>query len=158
MSCYTYVMKLGESRYTSTIPSALEGHQWLTCSCHINSGKEPWCHCIKSWVGLESFSSFWRREKFLSLRGFKPWAIQPVEQTLFWPSYMAPEISTHNRPWGPSSGCFTSWKETLYPLYRRLVGQEGQSDRRTKSTAHTGIQSPGRAAHNGSLHPRHEGI
>jgi hypothetical protein len=39
-SRYNYIMKLRESRYTSTLPSALEGHQWLTCSHHINSGKE----------------------------------------------------------------------------------------------------------------------
>jgi len=38
---YTHIMKLGELRYTSTPPSPI-GHQWLTCPCQINPGKEPW--------------------------------------------------------------------------------------------------------------------
>jgi len=70
---YTHVTKPRESRYTSTLPSALEGHQWLTCSHQINSGKEPLYPFINSRVGHRAIQDFRRTEKFLSLPGFKPW-------------------------------------------------------------------------------------
>jgi hypothetical protein len=82
---------MGESKNTSTLPLAL-GHWWLTSSRQINSGKEPRFPFMKSGWALQPFRTFWRRKKFLSLPGFKPWTIKLVEQMLFWPSYTVPEF------------------------------------------------------------------
>ena len=49
-----------------SIPSALEGHQWLTCSHRINSGEEPRCPFIKSWVGPRAIQDILEKRKILA--------------------------------------------------------------------------------------------
>jgi hypothetical protein len=58
-------MKPGESKYTSTLPSAQEGHQWLTRSCQINSGKEPQYPFKKSWVCPRAIQNVLEKRKIL---------------------------------------------------------------------------------------------
>jgi hypothetical protein len=58
-------MELGERRYTSTLPLVIEGHQWLTRSHQINSGKEPRYPFIKSWVGSRAIQDVLEERKIL---------------------------------------------------------------------------------------------
>ena len=46
----------------------------------------------------------------------------------------------------PRPGRFTPWKETRYPLYRRLGGPRRRSGRVRKISPPTGIRSPDRPA------------
>jgi hypothetical protein len=50
----------------------------------------------------------------------------------------------------PRPGLFIPWKETWFPLYRRLGGSQGQSEQVQKISPPTGIRSPGRPARNES--------
>jgi hypothetical protein len=52
----------------------------------------------------------------------------------------------------PRPGRFTPWKETRYPLYRRLGGPQGRSGRLWKISPPTGIRSPDRPACSESLY------
>ena len=54
---------MGESKNTSTLPLALEGHQWFTSSHQINSGKEPRYPFIKSGVGPGAIQDYFGEEK-----------------------------------------------------------------------------------------------
>jgi hypothetical protein len=49
-------------------------------------------------------------------------------------------------------GRFTPGKETRYPLYRRLGGPQGRSERLPKISPPTGIRSPDRPARSESLY------
>jgi len=144
-------MKLRESRYTSTLHSALEGHQWLTCSHQINSGKEPLYPFINSWVGHRAIQGFWRTENFLSRPGFKPWTsgTDAILTKLYgsWNFNLQQALAT-----------LPPGRKHCTHCTGGLGGQEGQSERCTKSTAHTGIQSPDHATHSNSLYPHHEGV
>ena len=50
------------------------------------------------------------------------------------------------------AGRFTPRKETMSPLYRRLVGPQGRSGQTLKVSSPTGIQSPDRPARSESLY------
>jgi hypothetical protein len=56
---------MGELKNTSILPLALEGHQQLTHSHQINSGKEPWYPSIKSGVGPRAIQEVLQKRKIL---------------------------------------------------------------------------------------------
>ena len=53
--------------------------------------------------------------------------------------------------WTPRPGRFTPWKETRYPLYRRLGGPQVRPGLVQKTSSRTGIRSPDRSSCSGSL-------
>jgi hypothetical protein len=90
----------GGSKYTSTPPSALVGHWWLTCSHQINSGKEPQYPFIKSWMGSRAIQDVVEKRKILV-----PTRIQTLDH--------------------PTSGTRYSDQATWLPKFQPTTGHEG---------------------------------
>jgi hypothetical protein len=124
----------------------------------INSGKEPQYPCIKSRVDYRAIQGILEKKKILF-----PTRIQTMDHpTSGTKAILTKLCSSQNFNLQQATRAW-SWplyplKRKLYPLYWRLGGPEGQSDRCTKSSVHTGIQSPDSPVHSESLYPCHEGI
>ena len=76
---YTHVTKA----YSCTLTPALDDCEQLTsCSAALIPGKNSGTPLIEGWVGLGE------EKNILSLLGFEPYTMQPVEQSLYPPCYL----------------------------------------------------------------------